>query len=67
MTQFDHTWYTPGDWALPRWWTNGPPMRDPGRVSMADQQHFYNSSFVRNVLGHKGGMATLPATTRSAM
>jgi hypothetical protein len=67
MTQFEHTWYTPGDWSLPAWWTAGPPIRDAARATMADQDYFYNSSFVRNVLGHKGGMTTPPPTTRRAM
>lgn len=62
MTQFDHTWYTPGDWSLPDWWTAGVPMRVGHRATTADQHHFYNGPFVRNVLGHKGGMTTPPPT-----
>lgn len=62
MTQFDHTWYTPGDWSLPQWWTSGVTMRTGYTPTTADQQYFFNSPFVRNVLGHKGGMTTLPAT-----
>ena len=65
-TVYSHSWYRPGDWSLPTWWTSGPPMRDAVRATMADQDYFYNSPFVRNVLGHKGGMTTLPATTRTA-
>ena len=61
MTQFDHTWYTPGNWSLPAWWTSGAPVRD-GRATTADNEHFYNGPFVRNVLGHKGGTTTLPST-----
>ncbi len=60
---WDHSWYRPGDWALPRWWTDGPPVRS-GRATHADQVQFYNSDFVRNVLGHTGGMTTPPQTTR---
>lgn len=62
MTRFDHTWYTPGDWALPQWWTNGVVMRTGHKPSTADQHYFYNSPFVRNVLGHTGGMTTPPTT-----
>lgn len=47
--------------SLPRWWTNGPPVR----VGEAPYTHeeltaFYASDFVRNVLGHEGGITTLP-------
>lgn len=63
MTDFAHTWYKPGNWALPDWWTGGVVMRVGFKPSTADQDHFYNGPFVRNVLGHKGGMTTLPATT----
>ena len=57
------SWYRPGDWALPGWWTSGPPVRD-GRATYEEQVVFYNGWFVREVLGHKGGMTTLPKTTR---
>ena len=56
-------WYRPGNWALPRWWTDGPPVRG-GRATHAEQTVFYNGPFVRDVLGHTGGMTTPPATTR---
>lgn len=59
-TDFDNTWYQPGDWKLPKWWTDGVTMRVGFKASTADQEYFYNSDFVRNVLGHKGGMTTLP-------
>ena len=57
------SWYRPGNWALPRWWTNGPPVRD-GRATYAEQEVFYSGWFVREVLNHKGGMSVPPATTR---
>jgi len=63
MNDWNNTWYSPGDWALPAWWTSGVPMRS-GRATTADQRHFMNGPFVRNVLGHTGGMTVLPATTR---
>jgi hypothetical protein len=53
-------WYEPGDWVLPRWWTDGPPHRDNGRYSHQELENFYSSPFVVNVLGHKGGITTLP-------
>lgn len=59
------SWYRPGNWSLPRWWTNGPPVRSGHRATHAEQQEFYNGWFVREVLGHKGGMSVLPATTRT--
>ena len=61
MDQWSHSWYRPGNWSLPRWWTDGPAMRD-GRATHAEQAQFYNSDFVRNVLGHDGGMKTPPQT-----
>jgi len=57
-------WYRPGTWMLPRWWTNGPPVRD-GRATYAEQQHFYSSPFAVNVLGHTGGMTKPPPTTEA--
>lgn len=54
--------YPAGNWKLPKWWTAGPPTRD-GKTTYAEAVAFYNSSFVRNVLGHKGGITTLPKTT----
>lgn len=59
-TQYDHSWYRPGNWSLPQWWTSGPPMRGGVIASYEDQLYFYNSSFVREVLDHKGGITTLP-------
>lgn len=53
-------WYEPGDWKLPRWWTNGPPVRNGERATREEQETFYNSPFVRDVLGHKGGITTPP-------
>ena len=52
-------WYRPGNWALPRWWTNGPWARD-GRLTHAEQRVFYTGRFCREVLGHTGGMTTPP-------
>jgi hypothetical protein len=63
MDQWDHSWYRPGNWALPSWWTAGVPMRVGYKPTAAEQAYFYDSPFVRNVLGHSGGMTTLPATT----
>ena len=53
------SWYVPGDWSLPRWWTNGPPARD-GRATFEEHKAFYSSRFVREILGHDGGITTLP-------
>lgn len=64
MNDWDSTWYRPGNWALPRWWTDGVVMRTGFQPTTADQQYFYNGPFVRNVLNHTGGMTTLPPTTR---
>lgn len=57
------SWYRPGNWSLPRWWTNGPSARS-GRMTHAEQKVFYDGWFVRNVLNHKGGMSTLPEVKR---
>ena len=62
--QWDHSWYSPGNWALPGWWTKGPPVREGERATYEEQEVFYSGWFVREVLGHKGGISTLPATTR---
>jgi len=65
MAQGSHSkWYTPGDWALPKWWTGGVVMRTGHKATTADQVQFFNGPFVRNVLGHTGGMTTLPPTTK---
>lgn len=60
MQQWHHSWYRPGDWSLPGWWTSGVQVRLGHVATYEDQQYFYNSSFVRDVIGHKGGMTTLP-------
>ncbi len=53
--------YEPGDWALPKWWTDGPPRRMGSEpYSYQELESFYSSPFVRNVLGHEGGITTLP-------
>jgi len=59
QSDWHSSWYTPGDWKLPAWWTDGPPVRS-GRASHAQQTEFYDSWFVREVLKHKGGIRTLP-------
>jgi hypothetical protein len=53
-------WYEPGDWSLPGWWTDGPPVRDNEPLNHAEMTAFYSSPFVRNVLGHKGGITKPP-------
>lgn len=60
--EFDwsHSWYEPGDWELPQWWTAGVTVRQGFATTFEDQQYFYNSNFVRNVLKHEGGMNRLP-------
>ena len=58
--QWDRSWYTPGDWALPTWWTAGVQVRGAVPMTHAQQQAFYSGPFVRDVLGHSGGLTTLP-------
>ena len=53
-------WYEPGNWALPRWWTDGPPIRTGFKATYQELETFYTSPFMVNVLGHTGGMTTLP-------
>ena len=60
-TQFDHSWYTPGDWSLPAWWTSDAPVRD-GPATFDDNHFFFNGPFVRNVLGHTGGLTSTHTT-----
>ena len=57
---WDRTWYRPGDWSLPAWWTDGVLVRGNTRMTHAEQSAFYNGRFVREVLGHTGGITTLP-------
>jgi len=57
--KWSHSWYRPGDWSLPTWWTQDIGVRS-GRSTYAEQVAFYESRFVRDVLGHKGGITTLP-------
>ena len=61
MKDWSHSWYTPGDWKLPAWWTDELPTRD-GRSSHADQVRHFNSHWVVNVLGHDGGITRAPST-----
>lgn len=65
MMQWDRSpWYRPGDWALPRWWTDGILVRGAIRMTNAEQTTFYNGRWVREILNHDGGMTVPPATTR---
>lgn len=48
-------WYTPGDWALPRWWTDGPGDRDNVQLTVDQLNHCYQTAF-----GHPG-VHVLPA------
>jgi len=52
------TWYRPGNWSLPEWWTNATGRGV--RLTHTEQEVFYNGQFVREVLGHEGGMTTTP-------
>jgi len=56
-----NSWYKPGPWRLPAWWTSMPPGRK-GRLTHAEQAAFYSGWFVRDILGHKGGITVLPET-----
>lgn len=60
---WDSSWYRPGDWGLPGWWTSMPPGRKGG-LTNAEQEVFYTSWFMREVLGHTGGLRTLPGETK---
>lgn len=53
-------WYEPGDWELPAWWTDGVLVRGTQRMTHAEQVAFYGGRFVREVMGHEGGITTLP-------
>ena len=55
--------YEPGDWCLPEWWTSDPPVRRGHKVTTTEVRAFYDGDFVKNVLGHEGGITTLPTTT----
>lgn len=55
-------WYVPGDWALPKWWTDGPPTRGPhDRLTYQELEEYYSGWFVTHVLKHTGGLRDLPA------
>ena len=45
---------------LPSWWTDYPPARPGHRWTYQELENFYNGWFVREVLGHKGGMTVMP-------
>ena len=59
MNQYSHSWYRPGNWALPDWWTEGPPTRG-GRATREEQEIFYTGAFAICILGHTGGMTRPP-------
>jgi len=46
-------------WSLPAWWTEMPTRK--GRPTHDEQTAFYSGWFARKVLGHEGGITTLPA------
>jgi len=52
--------YPAGDWKLPKWWTDGAPYRIGYKPTYEDHVAFYSGPFVTKVLGHKGGITTLP-------
>ena len=60
-------WYSPGDVLLPRWWTDGPPLRSGETYTYQEIADFYSGPFVVNVLGHTGGITTLPAEPMSGL
>lgn len=66
MKDWDHTWYRPGNWSLPGWWTSGPPVRGGRVATHAEQIEFFDSNFARNVLGHTGGITTPPKEISNA-
>ncbi|KKK50082.1 hypothetical protein LCGC14_3128550, partial [marine sediment metagenome] len=35
------SWYKPGDWSLPNWWTSMPPSKK-GKLTHAEQVAFYS-------------------------
>ena len=45
---------------LPGWWTKYPPARPGHRWTYQELENFYNGDFVREVLGHTGGMTVIP-------
>jgi len=53
-------WYEPGNWSLPDWWTDWPPARSGHKWTYQELETFYSGWFVIEVLGHTGGMTTLP-------
>ncbi len=63
MNQLSTSWYQPGSWSLPKWWTEGPPIRG-GVATHAQQVTFFSGAFVRNVLKHQGGIDTLPTGSK---
>ena len=46
---------------LPRWWTDNPPASRGHVCTHAELVAFYSGPFVVNVLGHTGGINTLPS------
>ena len=57
------TWYVPGDWALPDWWTNdlGVDSHTGEKYSIQNYRDWVNGDFAKNQLGSKGHL-TLPDT-----
>ncbi|MHC4302432.1 MAG: hypothetical protein ACYS7Y_34670 [Planctomycetota bacterium] len=53
-------WYVPGDWKLPAWWTDGVLVRGSTRMTHREQENFYAGRFMREVIGHQGGIYVLP-------
>lgn len=53
-------WYRPGNYSLPKWWTGGVCIRVGYKPTFEDQEYFYNSRFMKEIIGHKGGMTQLP-------
>ena len=65
MMQWERSpWYRPGNWSLPRWWTDGMLVRGKTRMTHAEQETYYNSAFVRDVLNHDGGITRPPRSTQ---
>jgi hypothetical protein len=56
---WSHSWYEPGNWKLPEWWISDIPTRGD-RSTWQEQNQFYSGPFVRNVLGHTGGISIPP-------
>lgn len=51
--------------SLPEWWTDYPPARPGHRWTYQELVNFYNGWFVREVLGHEGGMNVIPIIAKA--